>query len=53
MSAARIPVSANIAKPPTLEELRAKLAQLEMDAQRAELQRRLANAASEHDAEAA
>jgi hypothetical protein len=53
----RPPVSATGVEPPTIEELRMKLAQYVIDAQRDELQReiaRLANAAEEQrEAEAA
>jgi hypothetical protein len=41
MSTARTPDSASRVQPPTLEELRLKLAQDVVDAQRAELQRQL------------
>jgi hypothetical protein len=41
MSAPRTPVSATRAEPPTIEELRVKLAQQVVDAQRAELQREI------------
>ena len=41
MNTARTPVSATRAEPPTLEELRLKLAQHVVDAQRAELQRHM------------
>jgi hypothetical protein len=54
MSTARDPVSAAGVEPPTVEELRVKLAQYAFDAQRAELQReiaRLADAAKERKAE--
>jgi hypothetical protein len=50
MNSERISDSANPVEPPTLEELRIKLAQYAFDAQRAELQRqirRLADAAAE------
>lgn len=54
MSTERRPVSATPVEPPTVEELRLKLAQYAIDAQRAELQReisRLADAANEREAE--
>jgi hypothetical protein len=53
MSTARPPVSATRAEPPTLEELRLKLAQHVVDAQREDLQRqisRLADDRNERDA---
>ena len=56
MSTGRIPVSATPVEPPTLEEVRLKLAQYVVDAQRAELQRhirRLAEAGTEDEAKAA
>ena len=56
MSTERTPVSATHVEPPTLEELRFKLAQSIVDAQRAELQRhilRLADARVEHETKAA
>jgi hypothetical protein len=54
MSTERDPVSATRVEPPTVEELRVKLAQYAFDAQRAELQReiaRLADAAKERKPE--
>jgi hypothetical protein len=56
MDTERTPDSATPVEPPTLEELRMKLAQYAFDAQRAELQqqiRRLAAAASEREADTA
>jgi hypothetical protein len=56
MSTPRDPDSTTSAEPPTIEELRLKLAQYAVDAQRAELQRhirQLADAANEREAEAA
>jgi hypothetical protein len=56
MDTERIPDSANPVEPPTLEELRVKLAQYAFDAQRAELQRqirRLADAGTEREADTA
>jgi len=56
MSTPRDPDSTTSAEPPTIEELRLKLAQHAVDAQRAELQRhirQLADAANEREAEAA
>jgi hypothetical protein len=41
MSTERIPVSASPVEPPTLEEVRLKLAHYVVDAQRAELQRQI------------
>ena len=54
MSTPRDPDSTTSVEPPTVEELRVKLAQYAFDAQRAELQReiaRLADAAKERKAE--
>jgi hypothetical protein len=56
MSTAHNPDSATRREPPTLEELRVKLAQHAVDAQRAELHQhidQLLNAGTEHDAKAA
>ena len=56
MSTTRTPASATRVEPPTLEELRLKLAQGVADAQRAELQRhirRLEDAGTEREAKAA
>jgi hypothetical protein len=56
LSTARTPVSATRVEPPTLEELRLKLATHVVDAQRAELQRhisRLADAGTESEERAA
>jgi hypothetical protein len=56
MSTAHTPDSATRREPPTLEELRLKLAQYVVDAQRAELQQhigQLLNAGTERDAKAA
>jgi hypothetical protein len=53
MKTVRTPVSASRAEPPTLEELRLKLAQHVADAQRAELQQhisRLADDGNEREA---
>jgi hypothetical protein len=49
MSTARTPVSAAHVEPPTLEELRLKLAQSVVDAQRAELQRQIARLSDAED----
>ena len=56
MSTPRDPDPTTSAEPPTIEELRLKLAQYAVDAQRAELQRhirQLADTANEREAEAA
>jgi hypothetical protein len=56
MSTPRNPASVSRREPPTLEELRLKLAQYLVDAQRAELQEhigRLLNAGTEHETKAA
>jgi hypothetical protein len=56
MSTAHTPDSTTRREPPTLEELRLKLAQYVVDAQRTELQQhidQLLNAGTERDAKAA